>query len=171
VVEGDDVRLDWTLAEPLPLLLRWRRGTAFDDAIVVGGGWFDAGERGEVRDVGAAPSLPQTYWLESLERDGSSERWGPWRVERAPSPFMLSLRANPVRGEAVLAWSGTPPADAAIRIHDVRGRLVADVPLPAGVAEWTWSGRDAAGRDLPAGIYFARVTAAPGASVRIVRLP
>jgi hypothetical protein len=43
------------------------------------------------------------------------------------------------------------------RIFDAGGRTVRDLgwfPGDGGRPRWTWDGRDAAGRMLPAGLYF-----------------
>ena len=45
-------------------------------------------------------------------------------------------------------------------VHDAQGRLVArlaDGPLPAGLNELVWNGRDTAGRPLASGAYFVKL--------------
>ena len=50
--------------------------------------------------------------------------------------------------------------DIVVAVYDVAGREVRHEklgPLDAGEHEWTWNGRDAAGRGVDAGVYFARL--------------
>ena len=47
-------------------------------------------------------------------------------------------------------------------IYDQQGRRVRDLvagALPSGVHEVNWDGRDAAGRQVPSGLYFYRLLA------------
>jgi len=50
-----------------------------------------------------------------------------------------------------------------------RIRALSDRELPAGITRLEWDGRDEAGRDAPAGVYFAVLRAS--AAVRTVRFP
>jgi flagellar hook assembly protein FlgD len=55
------------------------------------------------------------------------------------------------------------PGDADVAIFDVAGRRVralAAGPVQAGPQSLAWDGRDGAGRAVPTGIYFVRVTVA-----------
>lgn len=83
----------------------------------------------------------------------------------APAPLAFALREpapNPSTGETTLRF--TLPADGrvALDVLDVNGRLVArvaDGTLSAGEHAVRWGGRDAGGRPLAAGVYFARLAA------------
>ncbi len=68
----------------------------------------------------------------------------------APNPFSTSTRI-----ELQLARA----ADARLVIVDAAGRRLGEIArsLPAGTASLEWDGRDAAGRALPAGVYFYRL--------------
>jgi hypothetical protein len=58
-----------------------------------------------------------------------------------------------------------------LRVYDVRGALVRtliDTDLPRGSHQATWDGRDASGRGMASGSYFARVEA--GGRVETVRM-
>jgi hypothetical protein len=71
----------------------------------------------------------------------------------APNPFndRTTLRFDlPVRGSVRLG------------VYDAAGRLIRtllDVELPAGSHQAVWDGRDSAGRGVPSGSYFARLSA------------
>jgi hypothetical protein len=71
-------------------------------------------------------------------------------------------RPNP-SGGAVRWWFVLPRGGrATLAVHDAGGRRVAtplDRALSAGPHEAAWDGRDASGRQVPAGIYFARLVA------------
>ena len=67
-----------------------------------------------------------------------------------------------------LDWQGAEGALGSpqhLDIVDLGGRLVRRVPLggePGG--SWQWNGRDAEGRSVPAGLYFARLASGGGHS-------
>jgi flagellar hook assembly protein FlgD len=73
----------------------------------------------------------------------------------------LNARPNPFHGRTELAGTRTGVCPASIWIQDVSGRrvreLVADGRKP-GLANVVWDGRDAAGKDAPAGVYFALIS-------------
>jgi aminopeptidase N len=85
----------------------------------------------------------------------------------APNPSSASFRI-PLRCEA------PPTSGAWLSICDAAGRLVRRLgPSPAAGGGWAfvWDGRDARGREAPAGIYLGRLeTAAPAARVDRVRI-
>ncbi|MBN2172008.1 MAG: hypothetical protein JW819_11885 [Candidatus Krumholzibacteriota bacterium] len=73
-----------------------------------------------------------------------------------PNPFNPSTRirfATPAGGD---------PLPVALRVHDVRGRLVRTLflgELPPDTAQiFVWDGRDETGRPVASGVYLARVT-------------
>lgn len=89
------------------------------------------------------------------------------RCENAPNPFGGgTVIAFEVPGPAARPASGHSPGSTDSRvtlaIYDVSGRtlrrLVA-APLAAGIHRAVWDGRDARGREVPSGIYFARLSA------------
>jgi flagellar hook assembly protein FlgD len=88
----------------------------------------------------------------------------------------IAARLQPSRPPLDLYWRGADAAPAAaqfIRLYDLQGRRVRELPLGsagAGVAQW--DGRDEDGRPVPAGIYFARLTSGSvHAQARVVLLP
>jgi hypothetical protein len=58
---------------------------------------------------------------------------------------------------------GAATGPAALRVHDVAGRLLREVRLgsipPAG-APWVWDGRDRAGARCPRGLYLLELRTA-----------
>jgi flagellar hook assembly protein FlgD len=59
----------------------------------------------------------------------------------------------------------------AVEITDVAGRRVRTLEARGASESFDWDGRDQSGAQVPAGIYFARVTTTEGvAGARIVRL-
>ncbi|MCB9516745.1 MAG: T9SS type A sorting domain-containing protein [Candidatus Latescibacteria bacterium] len=70
---------------------------------------------------------------------------------------------NPFNPKTTLSFSLAHEGDARLSIHDVLGREVAvlvDGPRPAGSQQVSWDGRDAAGRPVSSGVYFARLVSA-----------
>ena len=65
-------------------------------------------------------------------------------------------------------------AQVAVSIFDVSGRRLRDLAnceLAAGPHDLSWDGRDQAGRETPAGLYFVRVqTGGQTATAKLIRL-
>lgn len=57
-----------------------------------------------------------------------------------------------------------------VRIHDVRGRLLASLRPAVGDRAVFWDGRDDAGGSVPAGVYFVRLEGASGGAARVVKI-
>jgi hypothetical protein len=73
---------------------------------------------------------------------------GPQPLRSWPNPFSVTTS---------MAFAAPIEAPTTLAIHDVAGRLVRSVRVPAGSLEITWDGRDSDGRSLPSGIYFVRL--------------
>jgi len=106
------------------------------------------------------PSLSTSFFLDSLTlqammpTDVAGSTAAPLRLyPNQPNPFnpMTTLRFDlPVMGRARL------------EVYDVAGRRVRallDADLPTGSHEAAWDGRDASGRGMASGSYFARLSA------------
>jgi len=85
---------------------------------------------------------------------------------------ILSMGPNPTHGNLVLRYSiervGIPLM---VRIYDCQGRLVRvafDGRAQDSVGRLEWNGRDEAGRNVPAGIYFVRISSNTETAVRKV---
>jgi subtilisin family serine protease len=82
----------------------------------------------------------------------------------------IAIAARPVPGSPpiTLDWQGATEAIGTAQrldILDLGGRVVRRVPLgPEPGGSWTWNGRDAEGRSVPAGLYFARLASGGGHS-------
>ena len=73
---------------------------------------------------------------------------------------LLGVRPQPSRGSVELGFRLPRAGRARVGIFDAEGRRVATLPpidRPAGEWQVRWDGRDAGGRHLPAGMYFAVV--------------
>lgn len=86
---------------------------------------------------------------------------------RAPWP-------NPTAGDVRFVLELPAAGEASVEIVDLAGRRVRTLHrgvAPAGPLTLAWDGRDAGGRDTPAGLYFARALAGPEqALTRFVRV-
>lgn len=116
-----------------------------------------------IGDRGASPGNLVRYLAYMEPRLGASLV----SVADGPASPAPALRAwpNPARGGVTFALPGAP-ADGAIEVYSVEGRLVARVPL-ARAGEARWDGRDARGARPSAGVYFARL--AGGGEARTTR--
>jgi len=90
------------------------------------------------------------------------------------SAIRISLHGshpNPFNPQTTVAFELPAEMAASLCIYDVRGSLVrslVDADLPQGIHKATWDGRDASGRVVASGGYFARLTA--GGGVATVRM-
>jgi len=95
-------------------------------------------------------------------------------VGQAPAPgardwALTPAGGNPFHGATRLAFEAPVAARVAVAIHDVRGRriaLLASAMFAAGHHELAWDGRDAGGKPVPPGIYFARLESGDTSLVR-----
>lgn len=115
------------------------------------------------------PGNPSTPGLPDASPPDEPKAW----MERRAR--LRALSDTPLGRGPALAVELAAPTEARVDLFDLSGRRVrnlADRALPAGVTVLRWDGRDAAGRSLPKGLYFARLTA-PGlaASARLPLLP
>lgn len=78
---------------------------------------------------------------------------------RVGGPIPNAGRAFAWRGSR-LSLEGVP-VSARLRIADVTGRLVREIPVGIGPDDLSWDGKDAAGRSVPPGFYFAGFARAP----------
>ncbi len=88
-----------------------------------------------------------------------------------PRALSLTSAPNPSMGNASLSFYVPQPAFAWLDIFDVGGRRVGRLVsgrLVVGEQHVSWTGRDADGRQLGAGVYFARLRV--GGAVRTTRL-
>ncbi len=87
----------------------------------------------------------------------------------SPRTSLLAPAPNPTAGPTAFFCDLPVPAAPRLTIQDVSGRevrLLSQPVLPAGRHELLWDGRDASGRSVPAGIYWARLTAGPRTETR-----
>ena len=80
---------------------------------------------------------------------------------------------NPNRGEVRISWSGRNGSPERVDLLDVSGRRIASWQPPLedqDRCESHWILRDAQGRPLPAGAYFARVTGSWGTTTMTIQL-
>jgi hypothetical protein len=80
---------------------------------------------------------------------------------RAAGLALVSPSPNPSLGAVTLGFDLPRAGEASLVLYGVDGRRVRSLfagPASAGRTTLTWDGRDAAGREVAAGAYFARVT-------------
>jgi len=92
----------------------------------------------------------------------------------APPPLLRLAHANPSGGEIELEFAPAATGAARVEVFDVRGRLVAtllDDVLDAGRYGLRWNGRNLAGQDAGAGVFWIRARAGLQTDrLRVVRL-
>jgi hypothetical protein len=97
------------------------------------------------------------------------------RMEAAPAPVtrIVQILPNPFLSRVAIVYDVLSPAHVRLEVFDAGGRRVArliDAPQEIGRREVVWDGKDGRGRDLPAGVYWARLDAGRESSVRLVRI-
>jgi hypothetical protein len=104
-------------------------------------------------------------------------RWGGQQVgigDGPAPPIVLGAFPNPFRAGTTVAFEMERAGRVDFGVYDVQGRrrtALAQGYRPAGRYEMTWDGRDAAGRQVPAGIYYLKVSTPTGAAThKILRL-
>ncbi len=92
-----------------------------------------------------------------------------WVRPDSSGKFQISTRIGgpvPNAGRS-FAWGGRAlrldgiAASARLRIADVTGRVVREIPVGEGPEDLAWDGKDDSGRQAPAGFYFAGFAGSP----------
>ncbi len=81
------------------------------------------------------------------------------------SPSATSVAPNPTAGPCRVSCRLDVDGPVSVDIIDSSGRIVRrllDGPHPAGEYSLRWDGKDDAGRELPAGVYFTHVATSEG---------
>jgi hypothetical protein len=72
---------------------------------------------------------------------------------------------NPFNPSTTIEFSVPKQGPTTVRVFDLRGRQITtlvDASMPAGTYRTRWDGRDASGRDVSSGLYFAMIESAGG---------
>ncbi len=79
--------------------------------------------------------------------------------EGLPAAPTLAVHPNPFNPRTTVVFATHRPGSVRVAVFDAAGRHVrtlADGHLAADTHELAWDGRDAAGADMPTGVYFVR---------------
>ena len=110
-----------------------------------------------------APIDDAAYWLEAVERNGTSRWFGPAELASALDASALSLRAegpNPFRASTTLSFTLPARTHLSLSVYDVQGRKVStliDGAEDPGRRSVVWNGRMTNGEQAPSGLYWARL--------------
>jgi len=89
-------------------------------------------------------------------------------VADVPVRNRFRAQPNPTAGSTSLMLDGPVAEKTTVSIFDVSGRRVASVTVARGSASAVWDGKDADGRRVASGVYFARTRGAPQAAKVVV---
>ncbi|RKZ30072.1 hypothetical protein DRQ36_06730 [bacterium] len=81
-------------------------------------------------------------------------------VQKPEKPLIISAAPNPFNPATELSFEITEPENGRLEIFDINGRKVAvlaEEALETGRHTFIWNGRDDFGRELPSGVYMARL--------------
>jgi len=90
-----------------------------------------------------------------------------------PATILAAIYPNPFNPRTVIAFELAETGPIELAIYDVGGRLVRIMESgtqSAGRHESTWDGQDNAGRAVPTGTYFCRLSTAQGSQTRKLTL-
>ena len=129
-----------------------------------------ASDRGAADDASPAARRPGTilYRLEWREGDQSWQTLAETAVvvpTRSGLPFLAPARPNPFNPRTTVAFTLAAADHVDLAVYDAQGRRIATLvegALARGEHAISWDGRDATGRALPSGTYFARLATAAG---------
>jgi flagellar hook assembly protein FlgD len=85
--------------------------------------------------------------------------------ETAITPLSLTATPNPSIEQVIIRYSLPKPSTVSIEVFNAAGALVRrfdEGQRPAGSFTAPWDGRDGGGRELPTGVYFARIVTEDG---------
>ncbi len=122
-------------------------------------------------------------WLQIVSNDAMMPnrtvpivcRINPVNVDEAEKPYELSLDnavPNPFNSACKLSFS-TPGGAISVDIFDINGRKIRTLyegELPSGRFATVFDGRDSAMRELPSGVYYARLTHESSSIVKKIML-
>ncbi len=94
--------------------------------------------------------------VEGVNYTGIAEPPGP----QSAAPLVLRLSGNPSAGPVRFSLNRRPDGSPQLLIHDATGRMVRQVVVTS--ARPIWDRLDEAGRQAPAGVYFARLSGPGG---------
>ena len=133
---------------------------------------FDVSSPGAPAPVGELGGRPPAAGLAPVE-DGAATCLWLFTVLRPPcatptasplpppaGPVVLRVAPNPGNPRTRLAFSLPRAADGRLTVHDLAGRLVAELwrgRLAEGKHAFVWEGNDRAGRPAASGVYVARL--------------
>jgi Tol biopolymer transport system component len=114
-------------------------------------------------DRTARGTAGRSYILEAVDKGGRTQRFGPIRARASVGPGLAALAPpapNPFTRRTSLVVSGQ--GSASLRVFDASGRLVREIwnGNLSGAVSVLWDGDDDAGRQVGAGVYFARLECA-----------
>jgi len=114
------------------------------------------------------PFFPRTPWFclsgNAMTMTDFRTRGQGTAVGELPAPARLALSSypNPFNPTTTLSYQVSARGPVALNVYDATGRRVRELvnaTEEAGPHVVAWNGRDAKGRTLPAGFYFARLAA------------
>jgi len=167
---------------------------AYRIGVPAGGGWSELANSQDPQYGGTGPANPGLLTADAIAYDGFTQSLqvalprmtlsvlaplsyvgvGPG-AEPRPALALAAPWPNPARTGATLRFSLPAGGDATLALYDVSGRLVRSLARgerPAGEHVVRWDGLDESGNAAPAGLYFARLSAAGSTrTTRLVLMP
>lgn len=151
-----------------------RQGGVWTDRSSILGGYKGPWSRLALDRFGAPAFVWSERWIWPDDIGAAIFEPGAGAEDSLPAvPVPLIAMPNPFTDSVVLRLAGEGPL--ALAILDTSGRivrhLVGATRGAARIAGVHWDGRDDAGRDVPAGVYWARLTRSAGQrTISIVRI-
>lgn len=115
-------------------------------------------------DRTVVPGTTYQYYMDVIYDEFGALAGGSASATARPSLILTQNSPNPFRPGTVIGYAIPAATYVELLVFDVAGRRVATlvdgVVSPAGYHEVAWDGSSDAGREVPSGVYFYRMTAA-----------
>jgi|GEM_PF-973621 len=167
----EGVLVGWEIIGDTPASVRLLRSVEEGEPVEVSGSLDGVATRWLDRTAYEASGKglkPLVYWLETVEADGTVERFGPTEAVSVPEEtFALVLDAaypSPSRDAVNFAYSIPEDGRVVLAVYDLSGRRIAtpvDADETAGRHDVAWSCAE-----IPSGVYLYRLETAAGSLTR-----
>ncbi|MCB5234176.1 MAG: DUF2341 domain-containing protein [Candidatus Cloacimonetes bacterium] len=110
------------------------------------------------------------YWLECVDYDGTAQYYGPMTVTingdsdtNNQIPIVAGINhtyPNPFNPDVHITFGVPEDTTVKLMIYNIKGQFVSEIlseNFKRGTHTFTWTGRDARGRQLSSGLYFLRM--------------
>jgi hypothetical protein len=169
-IHDEGVLVGWEITGDTPAIVSVLRSAGDGEPVAISGSlpgsavrWLDT----EAYDASDKGLKPLVYWLETVEEDGTTRRFGPSEPVTFPEnarEFTLSVYPSPASDSLTIDYTLPEGGRVTIALYDLSGRRIVTL-----LDENTTPGRHETNRDtsdLLPGVYLARLSTDAGTLVK-----